>query len=143
MLGTPFSFARHGQAGINLSEVWKHLPGVIDEFAVIKSVQTDQFNHAPAQLYLHTGTPQFGGASIGSWATYGLGSENQDLPGFVVLTSGGKTPTRARASGEAAFCPRRIKAFRCGPAESRFSICRHRRASHRAGRSARSRRSGP
>ncbi|MHC5544949.1 DUF1501 domain-containing protein, partial [Singulisphaera rosea] len=92
MLGSPFSFSRHGQAGVELSEVWTHLPRVIDEFAVVKSLNTDQFNHAPAQLYLHSGTSQFGGASLGSWATYGLGSESQDLPGFVVLTSGGKTP---------------------------------------------------
>ena len=113
MLATPFSFARHGEAGINLSEVWKHLPGVIDEFAVIKSVQTDQFNHAPAQLHLHTGTSQFGGASIGSWATYGLGSENQDLPGFVVLTSGGKTPDAGKSVWGSGVLPSVYQGVQC------------------------------
>ncbi|MDR3635253.1 MAG: DUF1501 domain-containing protein [Isosphaeraceae bacterium] len=113
MLGTPFRFARHGQACVDLSEVWTHLPSVIDEFAVVKSVHTDQFNHAPAQLYLHTGTPQFGGASIGAWATYGLGSENQDLPGFVVLTSGGKTPDAGKSVWGSGFLPSVYQGVQC------------------------------
>ncbi|WP_422927644.1 DUF1501 domain-containing protein [Singulisphaera sp. PoT] len=113
MLGTPFSFAQHGQSGASLSEVWKHLPSVIDEFAVVKSVKTDQFNHAPAQLYLQTGTSQFGGASLGSWATYGLGSENQDLPGFVVLTSGGKTPDAGKSVWGSGYLPSVYQGVQC------------------------------
>src|SRR5262245_45974313 len=92
MLGTPFKFKQHGKSGAELSELWKHLPDVVDDIAIVKSCTTDQFNHAPAQLYLQTGTNLLGGASMGSWATYGLGTENQYLPGFVVLTSGGKSP---------------------------------------------------
>jgi hypothetical protein len=113
MLGSPFKFAKHGQAGIELSEVWKHLPSVIDDFAVVKSVHTDQFNHAPAQLYLHTGTSQFGGASLGAWATYGLGSENQDLPGFVVLSSGGKTPDAGKSVWGSGFLPSVYQGVQC------------------------------
>ena len=113
MLGSPFSFARHGQAGIELSNLWTHLPRVIDDFAVVKSVQTDQFNHAPAQLYMHTGTTQFGGASLGAWATYGLGTENQDLPGFVVLTSGGKTPDAGKSVWGSGFLPSVHQGVQC------------------------------
>ncbi|MFO0910755.1 MAG: DUF1501 domain-containing protein [Isosphaeraceae bacterium] len=113
MLGSPFRFHKHGQAGIELSQVWNHLPGVIDEFAVVKSVRTDQFNHAPAQLFLHTGTAQFGGASLGAWATYGLGSESQDLPGFVVLTSGGKTPDAGKSVWGSGFLPSVYQGVQC------------------------------
>lgn len=113
MLGSPFKFGKHGQAGIELSEIWKHLPNVIDEFAVVKSVHTDQFNHAPAQLFLHTGTSQFGGASLGAWSTYGLGSENQDLPGFVVLSSGGKTPDAGKSVWGSGFLPSVYQGVQC------------------------------
>lgn len=113
MLGTPFQFARHGQAGTWLSETWKHLPGVIDDIAVINSVQTEQFNHAPAQLYLHSGSSLLGSASMGAWATYGLGSENQDLPGFVVLTSGGKTPDAGKSVWGSGFLPSLFQGVQC------------------------------
>jgi Protein of unknown function (DUF1501) len=113
MLGSPFAFSRHGQAGIELSRLWTHLPRVIDEFAVVKSMRTDQFNHAPAQLYLHTGSPQFGAASMGAWATYGLGSENQDLPGFVVLSSGGKTPDAGKSVWGSGFLPSIHQGVQC------------------------------
>ena len=105
MLGTPFSFAKHGKSGAELSEVWKFLPEVVDDIAIVKSMQTEQFNHAPAQLFLHTGTNLFGGASLGSWTTYGLGSDNEDLPGFVVLTSGGKTPDAGKSAWGSGFLP--------------------------------------
>ncbi len=65
MLGTPFKFAQHGRNGVWLSEVWKHLPNVLDDIAIVKSMNTEQFNHAPAQLLLHTGTQLLGGASLG------------------------------------------------------------------------------
>jgi hypothetical protein len=113
MLGTPFKFAQHGQAGTWLSELLPHFSKVIDDVAVIKSMYTEQFNHAPAQLYLHTGAPQLGGASIGAWATYGLGSENQNLPGFVVLTSGGKTPDAGKSVWGSGFLPSIYQGVQC------------------------------
>jgi len=113
MLGSPFTYRKHGQGGTELSQLWTHLPRVIDEIAVVKTVHTDQFNHAPAQLFLHTGTPLFGGASMGAWATYGLGSENQDLPGFVVLTSGGKTPDAGKSVWGSGFLPSVYQGVQC------------------------------
>jgi len=89
MLGPQASFKQYGESGIWLSENLPHLSTVIDDVAVLQAVTTDQFNHAPAQLLMHTGTPRLGRPSMGSWVTYGLGSENKNLPGFVVLTSGG------------------------------------------------------
>ncbi len=69
----------------------------VDDICFIKSMHTDQFNHAPAQLLLHTGGAQFGGASIGAWTTYGLGTSNQDLPGYMVMVSGGKMPSASKS----------------------------------------------
>jgi hypothetical protein len=97
LLGSPYSFKQHGQSGHWLSDLWHHFPEVVDEVAVVKSLTTDQFNHAPAQLLLHTGTQFFGGASMGSWVTYGLGTENQNLPGFVVLISGPSDPSAGKS----------------------------------------------
>ncbi|HBL45788.1 MAG TPA: sulfatase, partial [Planctomycetaceae bacterium] len=89
MLGTPYKFKQYGESGTWMSELLPNFQQVADEITVIKSMHTDQFNHAPAQLFLYTGSPRFGGASMGSWITYGLGSENKNLPGFMVLLSGG------------------------------------------------------
>jgi hypothetical protein len=83
-----FEFARHGRSGAELSSLLPHLAKVADELAIVKSLHTDEFNHAPAQLFLHTGFGRLGRPSFGSWVTYGLGSENQDLPAYVVLLSG-------------------------------------------------------
>ncbi|MCA9164275.1 MAG: DUF1501 domain-containing protein, partial [Planctomycetales bacterium] len=88
LLGTPYKFRQHGESGVELSELLPHLAEVADELAVIKTMQTEQFNHAPAQLFMHTGFGRFGRPTLGSWINYGLGSENQDLPGFVVLITG-------------------------------------------------------
>lgn len=92
LLGTPdepaFRFRRCGTSGLELSNLLPHLQSVADELLVVRSLHTEQFNHAPAQLFLLTGFGQFGRPSIGSWVTYGLGSENEDLPGFVVLVTG-------------------------------------------------------
>ena len=82
-------FAKHGQSGAELSEVLPHLAKVVDDIALVKSMRTEAFNHAPGQIFMNTGSQQFGRPSMGAWATYGLGSESQDLPGFVVLNSGG------------------------------------------------------
>jgi len=88
LMSSRYRFARHGQSGAELSEMLPHLAKVADEIAIVKSIHTDQFNHAPAQIFLNTGSPFPGRPSIGAWAVYGLGSEAVDLPGFVVLSSG-------------------------------------------------------
>ncbi len=88
LLGTRFEFAKHGQSGIEMSELLPHLSSVADDIAVIKTLHTEQFNHAPAQLFFQTGFGRFGRPSLGSWVTYGLGSENDNLPGFVVMITG-------------------------------------------------------
>src|SRR5262245_2460957 len=88
LLGTKFKFARHGKNGAEISELLPHLAKVADELAVVRSVQTDEFNHGPAQLFLHTGSGRPGRPSFGSWVSYGLGSENEDLPAYVVLLTG-------------------------------------------------------
>ncbi|TWT55248.1 hypothetical protein KOR42_28750 [Thalassoglobus neptunius] len=89
VLGPRFSFQKHGESGTELSEMLPHLAKVVDDIAVVRSVHTDQFNHSPAQIFLNTGSPIPGRPSIGSWLSYGIGSEAHDLPGFVVLKSGG------------------------------------------------------
>ena len=88
LMASRFAFARHGQSGAELSEMLPHLAKVVDDIAIVKSMHTDQFNHAPAQIFVNTGSSLPGRPCIGSWATYGLGSEASDLPGFVVLSSG-------------------------------------------------------
>jgi hypothetical protein len=92
LLGSKRSFARHGQSGAWVSDLLPNLAGVIDRFCIVKGCQTDLFNHAPAKLFMNTGTGQFGRPSMGAWLTYGLGSECDDLPGFVVLQSGPRGP---------------------------------------------------
>lgn len=89
LMASPFKFSRHGQAGTVLSELLPHLGGVADDIAVVRSVHTDAFNHAPAQLLLSTGNLQLGRPSMGAWVDYGLGSEASDLPAYVVLNSAG------------------------------------------------------
>jgi uncharacterized protein (DUF1501 family) len=88
VLGPRFKFAKHGRSGAELSEMLPHLAGVVDDVCLIKSMHTDQFNHAPAQIFLNTGFSQPGRPCIGSWVTYGLGAETSDLPAFVVLSTG-------------------------------------------------------
>ena len=88
VLGPRFKFARHGQCGAELSEMTPHLAGIVDDICLVKSVHTDQFNHAPAQIFFNTGFQQPGRPSMGSWVTYGLGAETSDLPAFVVMSTG-------------------------------------------------------
>ncbi|HEY1173644.1 MAG TPA: DUF1501 domain-containing protein [Verrucomicrobiae bacterium] len=83
-----FKFAKHGQSGAEISEALPHLGQIVDDICMVKSVHTDQFNHAPAQIFLNTGFSQPGRPSLGSWVTYGLGSESQDLPAYVVMSTG-------------------------------------------------------
>jgi hypothetical protein len=89
LYATEFKFAKHGKCGAELSEALPHLAEVVDNIAIVKSMTTDAFNHAPAQMLMQTGSTQFGRPCFGSWALYGLGSEAHNLPGFVVLNSAG------------------------------------------------------
>jgi hypothetical protein len=89
VLGPRFKFARHGQSGTEISEVLPHLSKIVDDICLVRSVRTDQFNHAPAQIFFNTGFSQPGRPSLGSWVIYGLGSESQNLPAFVVMSTGG------------------------------------------------------
>ena len=86
--GSPWKFKRHGQSGISVSELFPHVAGVVDELAVVRSLHTDTFNHDPAVMFLNTGNVRFGWPSLGAWTSYGLGTENENLPAFVVLVSG-------------------------------------------------------
>lgn len=88
VMASPFQFQRYGQCGMELSELLPQVGSCADDITLIRSMHTDAFNHHPGQLLLFTGSIQFGRPSMGAWAIYGLGSESQDLPGFVVLTSG-------------------------------------------------------
>ena len=92
LLGTRRKFAQHGQAGTWVSEMLPHTAGIVDDISLVTSVATDVFNHAPAKLFMNTGSTQFGRPSMGAWVTYGIGSESRDLPGFVVLQSGPRGP---------------------------------------------------
>ncbi len=105
LLGPRFKFARHGQCGAELSELLPHLSSVVDDIAIVKSMETDAFNHAPAQILLSTGSQQFGKPSMGSWVTYGLGCESRDLPSFVVFSSGSKGPSGGNANWASGFLP--------------------------------------
>ena len=87
LFASEFKFARHGQSGAEISEMLPHLAEVADDIAIVKSMTTDAFNHAPGQVLMQTGSPLFGRPSMGAWVLYGLGSESQNLPGFVVLNS--------------------------------------------------------
>ena len=113
ILAGQFPFARQGKSGQLVSELLPHLSKVIDNVCVIRTVHTDQFNHAPSQLFTHTGSPRLGGPSIGAWVTYGLGSVNQDLPGFVVLLSGGKTPDAGKSLWGSGFLPSVYQGVQC------------------------------
>ena len=88
VMGPQFKFARHGQCGAELSELIPGISEIVDEICLVKSVHTDQFNHAPGQIFFNTGFSQPGRPSMGSWITYGLGCETQDLPAFVVMSTG-------------------------------------------------------
>jgi hypothetical protein len=113
MLGPQAKFSRHGESGAWVSENMPHLSGLVDEISFLKACTTDQFNHAPAQLLVQTGSPRLGRPSMGAWVTYGLGSENQNLPGFVVLTSGGKFPDAGKSVWGSGFLPSVYQGVQC------------------------------
>ena len=112
MLGTPHQFAKHGQSGAELSNLLPQLSSVADDMCIIKSMFTEQFNHAPAQLFLHTGSPRLGRPGMGCWLTYGLGSESQNLPGFVVLVSN-KSPDGGASLWGSGFLPTIHQGVQC------------------------------
>jgi hypothetical protein len=113
LLGTRRSWVRCGQSGLELSDAIPNLHRVADRLCVVRSMHTDQFNHAPAELLLYTGSPRSGRPSLGSWVTYGLGSENADLPGFVVLISSGVQPNGGTSSFGSGFLPSVYQGVQC------------------------------
>jgi uncharacterized protein DUF1501 len=113
LLGTPRTYRQHGQSGQLLSDALPTLGTVADDLCIIKSMFTEQFNHAPAELLLFTGSPQFGRPGMGSWVTYGLGSESQNLPGFIVLVSSGTFPSAGSAIWSNGFLPSVFQGVQC------------------------------
>ena len=113
LMGTPRTFKQHGECGAWMSDALPNLATIADDLTFVKSMHTEQFNHAPAQLMLYTGSPRVGRPSLGSWATYGLGSENSDLPGFVVLISGGTNPSAGKTVWGSGFLPSVYQGVQC------------------------------
>ena len=113
LLGSPYKFARHGRSGAWVSELLPHFSEIVDEVSIVKSMFTEEFNHAPAEMLLYTGNRRPGYASMGSWITYGLGSESQNLPGFVVLVSGGTDPTGGKSLWGSGFLPSVFQGVQC------------------------------
>jgi len=129
LLGTRRAFKQHGQSGAWISELLPHIAGITDEITFLKGVSAENFNHGPAKCFINTGSTRFGRPSMGSWLTYGIGSESTDLPGFVVLQSGPRGPRGGPRSGRAASCPPLFRECRSVPAAIRFSIFRGPKAS--------------
>lgn len=113
LLGSYYPFHQAGESGKWVSDRVPHFEKVLDKVCFIHTMQSDQFNHAPAQLLVHTGNARLGYASIGSWVTYGLGSENQNLPGYVVLLSGGKVPSAGKSAWGGGFLPSVYQGVQC------------------------------
>ncbi len=105
LLGPKFKFAEHGECRAELSELLPYTAQVVDELAIVKSMTTDAFNHAPAQILMNTGSQLFGKPSLGAWTLYGLGSQSRDLPGFVVFSSGKKGPSGGNSNWGSGFLP--------------------------------------
>jgi hypothetical protein len=113
LLGTRRQFKQCGEGGVWMSDAIPHLHEVADEMCVVKSLYTEQFNHAPAELLLYTGSARSGRPSLGAWVTYGLGSENENLPGFVVLISSGVQPNGGKNSFGSGFLPSVFQGVQC------------------------------
>ena len=105
LLGPKFRFARHGESGAELSELLPHTAAVADDLCIVRSMTTDAFNHAPAQILMNTGSTQFGRPSMGAWTCYGLGSETRELPSYVVFSSGSKGPSGGNSNWGSGFLP--------------------------------------
>ena len=113
VLPSPYTFNQHGQSGMAFSQLLPNLARHADRMTMVRTMYTDQFNHAPAQLLLYTGSPRLGRPSMGSWISYGLGSSNQNLPGYVVLVSGGKTPSAGKSVWGSGFLPSVHQGVQC------------------------------
>jgi len=113
LLGTPRTFKQYGEGGVWLSDAVPNFHDVADDLCVVKSMFTEQFNHAPAELLIYTGSARSGRPSLGSWVTYGLGTENQNLPGFVVLISSGVQPNGGKNSFGSGFLPSVFQGVQC------------------------------
>ena len=113
LLGTMYQFAQHGESGAWFSSLLPHLASIADDLTIVRSMTTEQFNHAPAQLLMHTGNQLLGHASMGAWACYGLGTLNQDLPGFVVLVSGGHSPDAGKSVWGSGYLPGVYQGMQC------------------------------
>ena len=113
LLGTPHKFQQYGKNGTWMSDAVPNFQNVADEICVIKSMFTEQFNHAPAELLLFTGSARQGRPSMGSWTTYGLGTENENLPGFVVLISSGVQPSAGQSAWGSGFLPSVFQGVQC------------------------------
>jgi len=113
LMGSPRTWAQHGESGLWMSDAVKNFHGIADEMCMVHSMHTDQFNHAPAELLVYTGSPRSGRPSMGSWVTYGLGSENANLPGFVVLISSGVQPNGGKNSFGSGFIPSVYQGVQC------------------------------
>jgi Protein of unknown function (DUF1501) len=113
LLGSQYPFHQTGQSGQWISDRLPHLEKHIDDLCFIKSMRTEQFNHAPAQLLVQTGNARLGYASFGSWVVYGLGTENQNLPGFIVLVSGGRMPDGGKQLWGSGFLPSVYQGVQC------------------------------
>ena len=113
LMGSPRTFKQYGKNGLWMSDAIPHLPGVADDLCIINSMTTDHFNHAPAELFVHTGFQQPGRPAFGAWTTYGLGSENQNLPGYVVLISSGVQPNGGKSSFGSGFIPSVHQGVQC------------------------------
>ncbi|MEQ8846562.1 DUF1501 domain-containing protein [Botrimarina sp.] len=113
MLGPIYPFKQHGESGAWFSDRLPHMARCADDFCVVKTLQTDQFNHGPAQLMVHAGQPRMGYPAIGSWVTWGLGTDNADLPGFIVLLSGGRQPRVGKALWSSGFLPSVYQGVQC------------------------------
>ena len=105
LLASPFQFRKHGQSGAEISELLPRLATVADDITFVRSMQTTQFNHAPAQIFMNTGHQVIGRPSLGSWLSYGLGTESKDLPAFVVLISGENNPDGGKSCWGSGFLP--------------------------------------
>jgi uncharacterized protein (DUF1501 family) len=105
LLGPKFKFSKHGQSGAEISELLPHTANIVDDIAIVKSMVTDAFNHAPGQLMMNTGSMIFGRPSMGSWMVYGLGSEAEALPAFVVFSTGSKGPSGGNSCWGSGFLP--------------------------------------
>jgi hypothetical protein len=113
MLGPQANFSQHGQSGAWISDLLPNFSKMADEVCFLKAMHTDEFNHAPAQLLFYSGSPRLGRPSMGSWVTYGLGSMNENLPSFVVLVSGGKTPSAGKSVWGSGFLPSIYQGVQC------------------------------